>query len=134
MKTLISLLFLLATFVSYSQNWQTYFSDSKVDIQFAVVNHDTPSHHRSHERILFKYVNKSAEPLTINFDRPLAYDGQDLPTSSERNFTIELSANSELSFNRETNKSKLFYIFSKDNNDIIKRRLTAFDIINFKYQ
>ena len=134
MKIFISLLMLLGTFVSFSQDWQTYFSDAKTEIQFAVIDHETPSHNRNHQRIVFKYINKTSELLTINFDRPISYDGEELLNSPERNFTITLEPNSESSFDAEINISKLFYIFSKDHNNVIKRKLTSFDITNLIYQ
>jgi hypothetical protein len=133
MKLLITLLIGMGSFVSFGQQWQSIKSDGKIDIQFAVYHHQDVKYGKDHQRIIFKYENSSNEDLTINFDRIIAYDGQELSISPERNFTLTIPAHSELEFSDE-NKSKLFYIFSKDNNGMIKRSLTSFDVINLKYQ
>lgn len=134
MKVLFSLLLMLCSNLGFAQEWQSYYSDSNIDIQFAIIDHKTPAHNHSHQRVVFNYVNKTTDELVFNFDRPLAYDGVELAASAERNFTVVLQPSESLGFDPETNKSKTFFIFSKDNNGMIKRKLTSFDITNLNYQ
>ena len=133
MKILISLLFLIGSIVSYSQEWQSYYSDDKVEIQFAQITYEKPSHSKSHERLVFNYVNKTNDELTVTFSRPNEYDGVRSASSTERTFTVVIPAGSEIGYD-ETHKSKTYYLFLRDNNQMIKRALTWFDIINIQYQ
>ncbi len=132
MKIFTTLLLLLTTCVSFSQDWETYFSDSTIEIQIAQVTYEKPSHNRSHERIAFKYINNTNEDVTVSFNRPNEYDGVKSVASEERTFTLSIPANSELHYD-DQNKGKSFYLFLKDNNLTIKRALTWFDIENIQY-
>lgn len=124
----------MSSILSFSQNWQSYYSDEKIEIQFAQITYEKSSHSKSHERIAFKYINKTSEDLTVTFSRPNEYDGVRSSTSAERTFTVQLPADSELGYDGEFNKSKTFYLFLRDNNQMIKRALTWFDIVNIQYQ
>lgn len=132
MKSILSALLILSSPLAFSQEWQSYFSDAKIDIQFAIVDHETPSHNRSHQRIIFNYENKTNELVSFSFMRSLAYDGQEI--TSDKSFSIVLDPNESKAFDRIFNKSKTYYVFSKDNGDMIKRRLSSFDITNITYQ
>lgn len=133
MKLLISLAFVLLNLSAYSQEWHSYFADDKVDIQIALFDKIDPTHNHHYQRVIFKYLNKTNEQITIRFNRTIAYDGNDLPVSSERQFTVVIPANGEVGYNDSTEKDKTYYIFSKDYKGMIKRSLTAFDIQNLIY-
>jgi hypothetical protein len=133
MKLLISLSLILWNLSVFSQEWHSYYSDDKIDIQVMMYDTLDVVHNHNHQRVIFKYINNSNSDVSIRFDRPIAYDGVDLPASSERQFTIFIPAESEVRYNNENKSDKRFYIFSKDHNDMIKRNLTAFDIQNLTY-
>ncbi len=133
MKLLLISCFLLLQWNVYSQDWGTYYSDDNLTIEVAKVTYEDKSHNQVHERIVLKYTNKTNQELSVSLTRIHAYDGAELQVSPEREFSITLTANETKGYSDETEKNKLFYIFKKDMNNIIKRKLSSFDIANIVY-
>ena len=130
MKILLSACFVLLQFSIFSQNWTSYYSDSKVQIDFAKVDFTDKKHGLHHERLVFRYTNKSNDELVLQFSRVLAYNQQELAHSPESDFELILAPNSSSSYSKEFERNKTYYIFVKDYNGFIKKKLTSFDIIN----
>lgn len=118
--------------MSYSQEWNTYFSDNNLEIQFALFHYEDVSHGKDHQRVIFKYVNLTNHEVNVEFDRKVSYDGQELGDSPERHFNVTIPANGSVQYDN-THKSKTYYLFSKDNNGMIKRSLSSFDFDNINY-
>lgn len=122
--------FVLVQFTIFSQNWTAYYSDSKIQIDFAKVNYFDDKHGINHKRIVFQYTNKTNQELEINFSRIHVYDQQALTSSPEREFSIILAANETSSYSEGNKKDKTYYIFKKDDNNFIHKKLTSFDLVN----
>ncbi|MBL1280930.1 MAG: hypothetical protein COA33_011690 [Fluviicola sp.] len=133
MKTLLFSCFVLLQFSIFAQDWATYFSDDKLTIDVAKVIYKDKTHGLEHERIVFRYVNKTPQEIHFSFSRIHSYDGIELQSSPEREFEITLLPNETRGYSKSVEKNKLYYIFKKDNNDFIKRKLSSFDVLTIIY-
>jgi hypothetical protein len=131
MKAYLIFSLMLFSSVANAQNWEVYYQNDSVIVEYALGTYEVPSHNRKHERLIFKYTNILSSPVTLSFERSVAYDNVDLGVSPERMFTVELSPNESKLYSDTTKFDKTFYIFSKDINNTIKRKLSAFELKNF---
>ena len=119
---------------AFSQDWIESFKDESVSIEISKITHESPSDGISHERLIFKYVNLTENNLEINYSRKVAYDGQDLPNSQEREFQITVPSHGFIEYDDSKNHNKLFYQFISDNKGTISKKLTGFEITNIEYE
>lgn len=133
MKTLLLSTFLMIQLFAFSQEWTTFYTDNVLSIEYAKKTFNDPVHNHIHERIVFRYTNLTSEQVHFSYDRMLSYDGVELPQSPERHFELILSPNEIKSYNEAVMHDKLYYIFHKDVNGMIKSKLSFFDIINIQY-
>jgi hypothetical protein len=129
MKQLIALVFLTFMFSGKAQTWETYYSDDRCSIQYTLFDYQDNSHGIHHKRFIFKYANHTSEPIVLQFERKLAYNNVALESSKERHFSLELAPLEAREYNA-ANAGKTYYIFVRDENETIKQKLSAFEIIN----
>ena len=130
MKTLLLSTFLMIQVFAFSQEWTPFYSNDTISIEYAETIYNDAVHNHIHERIIFRYTNLTSEEVTFSFERLLAYDGVEFPSSPERIFKLKLGPNEVKGYNDEVIHDKLYYIFRKDVNDMIKSKLSFFDIIS----
>jgi len=132
MKILSILLATALQFGAWSQDWMESYKDASLSIEHSKITYESPSDGLNHERLIFRYINLTSSELSINFDRKIAYDGVELSSSPERNFSIFIPANSILSYTDEEKHNKLFYVFLSDNKGTIKKKLSGFEFLNIE--
>ena len=109
---LFSILFVNSLF-SQSNNWELYYSDDKIKIEYNYMICDFSST-ASKEIIVFKFTNLSEEEITLNYETEIWYDNKKINTEqNEDEFrkTINLNSNQIITTNCE-NQWKEHAIFS----------------------
>lgn len=132
MKTLLLLNVMFSFSLSFSQDWQTYYSNDTIRIEVGEVIYNDQSAGIAHNRLVFKYINLLAQPLDFSFDRVHAYNGIELTESPERHLVIHLNPSQILTY-EDNQHNKSFYIFREDLNGVIQKKLTAFEIKNISF-
>lgn len=132
MKTLLLLNVLFSINLSFSQDWQTYYSNDTIRIEVGEMIYEDQSAGIAHNRLVFKYTNLLNQPLDFSFDRVHAYNGVALNESPERHVTIHLNASQCLTY-EDNQHNKSFYIFREDLNGVIQKKLTAFELKNISF-
>lgn len=131
LKTIIAITFLGTTWQLNAQNWDTYYEDSVVLIQFAEIEHLSERDGIKHTRIVFQYTNKTNRDITLTFLRKLAYNGVQLSDSKDREFTLKIKSNSLITYD-QNKRNKAYYIFYRDLKGTIKKILTSYDLHHIK--
>lgn len=128
MKAMTLLLFAtLFAFSSKAQEWQTYYEDPGIAIQFRPVEINDAQLGIHHVRIAFRYENKTGNAIQLNFNRMITYtDSEAKP--QEKTYRVSIPANSSMEYNEANSKDKTFYLFAQDKKNTIKRSLITFDI------
>ena len=105
------------------------------NVVFSIAEGTYTESSKKHVRYFLKYENYSNFPVEISFQKELHYgdDCYGCSESDENITSLVIPANSTLEFN-EDNRSKTFYIFVKDEEGWIKRKLTDFQIKNIKIE
>ncbi len=134
MKILFLLLASAMQTVAWSQNWIDSYSDESVSIQHTKINYVSASDGIHHERIIFKYVNRTDEDIQLSFDRKVSYNLEELAESPERTFEVLIPANTTMTYGDDKKHDKTFYIFSADMKGTIKQKLSGFEVINVEYK
>lgn len=131
MKALTFLLFTtLFAFSSKAQEWQTYYDEGGIAIQYQLTEIDDPQLGIHHARIVFRYENKTNQAVQLSFNRMITYSDSETAKPQEKTFTVSIPANSSIEYNSSNSKDKTFYLFAQDKKNTIKRSLVSFDIKN----
>ncbi|MGY8988439.1 MAG: hypothetical protein ACKVG7_07760 [Flavobacteriales bacterium] len=118
-KTLIKLITLTCsilfvnTVFSQSDNWEEYYSDNQIKIEYNDMICDFSST-ANQELIVFRFTNLSENNITLNYETQIWYDGKEINTehnSDEFRKTINLDNNEIITTNCE-NQWKEYSIFS----------------------
>ena len=118
-KTLIKLITLTCsilfvnTVFSQSDNWEEYYSDNQIKIEYNYMICDFSST-ASQEIVVFRFTNLSENNITLNYETQIWYDGKEINTehnSDEFRKTINLDNNEIITTNCE-NQWKEYSIFS----------------------
>ena len=128
MKAMTLLLFAtLFAFSSKAQEWQTYYEDPGIAIQFRPVEINDALLGIHHVRIAFRYENKTDQAVQLNFNRLITYtDSESKP--QEKTYSVSIPAHSSMEYNETNSNDKTFYLFAQDKKNTIKRSLITFDI------
>ena len=139
-KTLLKLITLTCsilfvnTVFSQSDNWEEYYSDNQIKIEYNYMICDFSST-ASQELIVFRFTNLNENNITLNYETQLWYDGKEINTehnSDEFRKTINLENNEIITTNCE-NQWKEYSIFSAFVHNETNERyvsLTKFELIN----
>lgn len=129
MKTLTLLFFaILFAFSSKAQEWQTYYEEQGISIQYRLLEIDDAQLGIHHERIVFRYENTTNTEVHLSFNRTMVYSDNQTAKPQEKTFSITIPANSSIEYNSSNSKDKTYYIFSKDLKNTIKQSLVKFDL------
>jgi len=118
-KTLLKLITLTCsilfvnTVFSQSDNWEEYYSDNQIKIEYNYMICDFSST-ANQELIVFRFTNLSENNITLNYETQIWYDGKEINTehnSDEFRKTINLENNEIITTNCE-NQWKEYSIFS----------------------
>ena len=118
-KTLLKLITLTCsilfvnTVFSQSDNWEEYYSDNQIKIEYNYMICDFSST-ANQELIVFRFTNLSENNITLNYETQIWYDGKEINTehnSDEFRKTINLENNEIITTNCE-NQWKEYAIFS----------------------
>lgn len=131
LKTVFAFTLLSVTWQVNAQNWKSYYEDSQILIEIGQIDHDSPSDGIKHERLVFKYTNKTDQEITLSFQRKLAYNGQQLAEARDRSYSLLIEPKSSRSY-EENNRDKAFYIFYRDLKGTIKKVLSNYELSNIK--
>jgi len=130
---LFSILFVNSLF-SQSNNWELYYSDDKIKIEYNYMICDFSST-ASKEIIVFKFTNLSEEEITLNYETEIWNDSIKINTeqnADEFRKTINLNINQIITINCE-NQWKEYTIFSAFVNNETSEKyvsLTKFELTN----
>lgn len=127
---LFSISFAVISFSGFSQDWQNVSSNDSLTIFAKEIHYQKTSDDIDHQRIVFKYKNNTNKPIEISFQRDLFYNGEKHPQDKE--FFLNIPANDVMQYKEERNRDKTFYIFKKDNNGWIKKKLSNYYITHLK--
>ena len=139
-KTLLKLIALTCsilfvnTVFSQSDNWEEYYSDNQIKIEYNYMICDFSST-ASQELIVFRFTNLNENNITLNYETQLWYDSKEINTehnSDEFRKTINLKNNEIITTNCE-NQWKEYSIFSAFVHNETNERyvsLTKFELIN----
>ena len=139
-KTLLKLITLTCsilfvnTVFSQSDNWEEYYSDNQIKIEYNYMICDFSST-ANQELIVFRFTNLSENNITLNYETQIWYDGKEINTehnSDEFRKTINLENNEIITTNCE-NQWKEYAIFSAFVHNETNERyvsLTKFELTN----
>ena len=139
-KTLLKLITLTCsilfvnTVFSQSDNWEEYYSDNQIKIEYNYMICDFSST-ANQELIVFRFTNLSENNITLNYETQIWYDGKEINTehnSDEFRKTINLDNNEIITTNCE-NQWKEYSIFSAFVHNETNERyvsLTKFELTN----
>lgn len=129
MKAITLVLFaILFANSSKAQEWQTYYEDQGIAIQYRLAEIDDAQLGIHHARIVFRYENKTSNSVQLNFNRLITYSDSETAKPQEKGFSLSIPANSSMEYNQANSTDKTFYLFAQDKKNTIKRSLVNFDI------
>ncbi|MCD6067257.1 MAG: hypothetical protein K0S33_2083 [Bacteroidetes bacterium] len=112
--------------------WKTEYENTQVLIESSRIVYTSPGNTTNHERVVFRYTNRTNGNLKLSFGRKMMYNGVCYGCDkTDKKFTIVLSAQQSKEFSTE-NKDKTFYIFSKDLKNTITKTLDSFELTNIE--
>ena len=133
MKTIYFILFTLLLSANVkAQEWNTYLENDSLAINYKLLEVNDPSMGIHHARIIFQYVNKTSNELTVSFGRVITYNDSEAAKPQEKNYTVTIPANGAVSYDETTKNDKKFYVFAQDKKQTIKKTLVNFEIVNLK--
>ena len=107
------------------------YRDSLVVISLTKVNYDSPQDGIYHERINYHFENLSSKNITISFNRIAVYTPSTSAKGDLNQLEIELAPHS-LADCVTHPRDKLFYTFSKDLKNTIRKELQIVQILNIE--
>ena len=119
---------------SQSNNWELYYADNKIKIEYNYMICDFSST-ASTERVILKFTNLSEEEITLNYETEIWNDSIKINTeqnADEFRKTINLNSNQIITTNCE-NQWKEYTIFSSFIHNKTSERyvsLTKFELTN----
>lgn len=133
MKAITFLLFaILFASGSKAQEWQTFYEGQEITIQYRPIEINDPQLGIHHTRIVFRYENKTSNPIQVDFNRTITYSDSEADKPQEKTYTVSIPANSSIEYNTSNTNDKTFYLFAQDKKNTIKRSLISFDIKDIK--
>ncbi|MCW3083313.1 MAG: hypothetical protein JWP12_679 [Bacteroidetes bacterium] len=113
-------------------SWKEEYKDEQILIESSVAVYEDVINGIRHERVVFRYTNLTSQTITVSFNRTMNYDGVcygcDHP---DKKYSITLAPMESKEYAND-NKDKLFFIFSKDLNKTITKKLDSFRILNIE--
>lgn len=131
MKLLLTSIFI--SFLSlgvFSQDWNVVEQNEQYSIYVAEIEYKNSSDGHHHDRLVFRYQNHTVKPIQLNFNREVKYNGQYI--KQDRDFVIDVPADSYVQYDESKAYDKLYYIFKKDHKGFIKQSLEDFKITNLR--
>lgn len=129
---LANFLILFLAVSAQAQDWKLYKEDQFLRIELAEHVYHNHKYNKHHKRIIFRYSNLTEDTLYLSFQRTLTYDGQELEESNEQTFNLNLNPQEILAYSDEQ-RDKCFYLFVKDEDEMIRQSLSDFDIKIISY-
>lgn len=115
-----------------SSDWKIEYIDNDIKIESSKLIVDDKKNGIKQERIIFKYTNLTSQKLTLTFSRTVYYNGKCYGCDNQdTRFTITLDSLETKSYDDLT-KDKLYFIFSKDLNNTIKKTLDSFQFLKIE--
>lgn len=126
------LLTTIFTSFGFSQQlkWKVVTATPSYSISVAEMHYQNRKNDIDHQRLIFKYENKTDAPLELSFRRKVNYNGK--TALQDRTFDIQLPAHSSKEYAASEKHDKLYFIYKKDNKGFISQTLTNFTIIQIK--
>ena len=130
---LFSILF-INTLFSQSSNWELYYSDDEIKIEYNYMICDFSST-ASREIIVLKFTNLSEEEVTLNYETEIWHDSIKINTeqnADEFRKTINLNSNQIITTNCENqwNEHAIFSAFVHNETSEKYVSLTKFELTN----
>jgi hypothetical protein len=117
---------------SSENTWKKEYKDEQVLIESTVIVYDDVAAGLKQERVVFKYTNLTSGTLTVSFDRTLYYNGVCYGCDhKDKKYKITLGPLEAKEYSKE-NQDKTYFIFSKDLNNTITKKLESFQILNIE--
>ncbi|MCC6703056.1 MAG: hypothetical protein IT221_16110, partial [Fluviicola sp.] len=110
----------------------TYLENDSLAINYKLLEVNDPSMGIHHARIIFQYINKTSNELTVSFGRVITYNDSEAAKPQEKNYTVTIPANGAVSYDETTKNDKKCYVFAQDKKHTIKKTLVNFEIVNLK--
>jgi hypothetical protein len=118
--------------IAGEMSWKTEYEDNQVRIESGMVVYSGKNNAITHERIVFRYTNRTSKNIQLSFARKMTYDGVCYGCSaSDKRFLVDLKPGETKEYS-EQNKDKTYYIFSKDLKKTIRRSLDSFELTNIE--
>ncbi|MCK6648555.1 MAG: hypothetical protein L6Q66_02760 [Bacteroidia bacterium] len=116
-----------------STEWKIEYIDSEIKIESALLIIDDQTNGIKHERVIFRYSNLSSKKINVSFSRRMYYDGKCMGCDNnlDKKMTITLDPSEVIEYT-EKNKDKVFYLFSRDLNNTISKKLDSFQITSIE--
>lgn len=122
----------LSCFSAGEMAWKQEYQDNQLKIESATIQYVDPKTGMNQERIVFRYTNLGGKKLKVTFGRKMMYNGVCYGCEkTDKSYEVELNPNESKEYS-EQNRSKTFYIFSKDNKGTITKTLDGFEITNLQ--
>jgi hypothetical protein len=102
---------IICAFTALGQEWSTYLEDDAVKIEYSAINVFMDSTYG--EKIIFRYTNKTSEPLKLKFIRKVRYVNESSTKRQRRKYRIRLESNQviEADLNAEGTEESAFQLF-----------------------
>lgn len=126
MKAFLLFACTIICFANYAQKWTPVVSTSNYVIYQAEIHYTDKANDIDHQRIIFKYENKTNDAIKLHFKRALNYDGN--WAIQDRGFEITIPAHSSVTYDESKKYDKSFFIFKKDHQGWIKETLLDYHI------
>jgi hypothetical protein len=131
MKLLLTSVFLsFFTLGAFCQDWNLVEQNEQYSIYVAELDYNSQADGIHHQRLIFRYQNHTMSPIQISFNREVKYNGQYI--TQDRDFVVELSADSYVQYDESKAYDKLYYVFKKDHKGFITQSLEDFRITNLR--
>lgn len=131
MKIYLLLASLFLGYTGYSQeNWTTVEENEHYSVSSKEITYKNESDGINHQRIVFRYENRTSTPILLKFNREVTYDGQ--VQLQEQEFSVSLSSASIVEYDESKKYDKTYYLFKRDNNKTISKSLDNFKITHLR--
>lgn len=123
-------LFSLFTTLAFAQqnNWQNYYSNDAISIEFKYAECHNPAKGIHHENVLLRITNKTNQELTAAYYLQRIYNGKEVKADVS-NFTFSLTASTSIESSCDELREGL-YVFSRILDLKANSVLNSFDLKN----